>query len=42
MRKSSKMIIEELVHVRMLLGDIRQLLVKQRERYKKTLMEKES
>jgi len=35
MRKSTKIIIEELVHIRMFLGDIRQLLVKQRERYLK-------
>ena len=33
MRKKNKMIIEELVHIRMFLGDIRQLLVKERERY---------
>ena len=42
MKKSTKMIIEEFVHIRMLLGDIRQLLVRQRERYLKKDKEKES
>jgi len=35
MRKKNKIIIEEFVHIRMFLGDIRQLLVRQRERYLK-------
>ena len=33
MRKKTKMIIEELVHIRMLLGDIRKLLELERKRY---------
>ena len=33
MRNKNKMIIEELVHIRMLLGDIRKLLELERKRY---------
>lgn len=34
MRKKNKMIFEELVHIRMFLGDIRKLLELERKRYK--------
>jgi len=42
MRKKIKLILEELINIGMLLGDIRQLLVKERERYKEKDKEKKS